>query len=663
AQIFITSIVLFLLFRSFEFGYSYWKHGFEGSLRHFLTNSFLADFVFLFSSGIVFFIPYTAIYQLHQKGANWCLKAAFFVLILMQIFLSQYFLTTLVPLGADVWGYSFAEIKLTVGASGVLNFWTIVLILAVVAFIVLTFKKLPTKLKVHVNMAWLLVASCFIVILSKKPIRGKIRPIAVEYNQNLSVNKPQYFYASSVKYFFPKQQFVNIYDDKYSGDFGGEIDSSLVAFDYIEPALFPFLHTVDSSADKLSPFFNKGKNPPNIVLIMVEGLGRAFTNQGAYMGNFTPFLDSLSKQSLYWPNFLSEGGRTFAVLPSVLGSLPFGQNGFNEMGTAMPEHVSLSSVLVRNGYQTAFYYGGDAHFDFMDDYLRKTGIRKIQDSKSFGVGYQKMPSSSSGFSWGYGDRELFRKYFADLTKQNAGPYVNVLLTLSTHSPFLVNDQQKWVDKFEERMITLDISDNSKKSLRQYKQQLASVLFLDDALQYFFKEYSKRPEFANTVFLVTGDHRLPEIPMTTKLDRYHVPLIIYSPMLKRSAEMKSISTHFDITPSILQWLKHSYQLTIPSTATWMGAGLDTTKEFNSTRAYPLMQTKNEVNGFILGKLFKEGNQVFSINATMNLSMVEEPDEINKIKVAFDQFKLRNNSIQKNAKILPDSLLTKYGRVQK
>ncbi|HQR93480.1 MAG TPA: hypothetical protein PLZ97_09020, partial [Sediminibacterium sp.] len=130
AQIFITSIVLFLLFRSFEFGYSYWKHGFEGSLRHFLTNSFLADFVFLFSSGIVFFIPYTAIYQLHQKGANWCLKAAFFVLILMQIFLSQYFLTTLVPLGADVWGYSFAEIKLTVGASGVLNFWTIVLILA-----------------------------------------------------------------------------------------------------------------------------------------------------------------------------------------------------------------------------------------------------------------------------------------------------------------------------------------------------------------------------------------------------------------------------------------------------------------------------------------------------------------------------------------------------
>jgi cellulose synthase/poly-beta-1,6-N-acetylglucosamine synthase-like glycosyltransferase/phosphoglycerol transferase MdoB-like AlkP superfamily enzyme len=663
AQVFLTGIILFLLFRGFEFGYSYWKHGLEGSVRHLLVNSLLADFVFLFSSGITFFIPFTAIYQLHQKTADWFLKGAFFVLILMQIFLSQYFLTTLVPLGADVWGYSMAEIKLTVGASGVLNFWTIALIMGVMALLVWVFKKLPTKLKVHINMAWLLVASCFIVILSKKPIRGRIRPIAVEYNQNLSVNKPQYFYSSSIKYFFPKQQFVNIYDDQYSGDFGGEMDSSLVALNYIEPTTYPFLHSVDSSADKLSPFFNKGKNPPNIVLIMVEGLGRAFTNKGAYMGNFTPFLDSLSKQSLYWPNFLSEGGRTFAVLPSVLGSLPFGKNGFSEMGTEMPEHISLASVLGRNGYQSSFYYGGDAHFDFMDDYLRKAGIGKIQDIKSFGVGYQKMPSSSSGFSWGYGDRELFRRYFAELKKQPAGPYVNAILTLSTHSPFLVNDQQKYLDRFETRMTELEMNENAKKSLRQYKQQLASVLFLDNALQYFFNEYSKQPEFANTVFVVTGDHRLPEIPMTTKLDRYHVPLIIYSAMLKRPAQMHAISTHYDITPSILQWLKNSYQLSVPETATWMGAGLDTTKDFNSTRAYPLMQTKNEVNGFILGKLFQEGNQVFKINAEMNLSVMEEPEEINRIKAAYNQFKTRNNSIQKNAKILPDSLLSKYGRVKK
>jgi hypothetical protein len=49
--------------------------------------------------------------------------------------------------------------------------------------------------------------------------------------------------------------------------------------------------------------------------------------------------------------------------------------------------------------------------------------------------------------------------------------------------------------------------------------------------------------------------------------------------------------------------------------------------------------------------------------MNLSVVEAPGEINKINSAFEQFNLRNSSIQKNAKMLPDSLLAKYGRIQK
>jgi peptidoglycan-N-acetylglucosamine deacetylase len=663
AEVFVLCIGLFYVFRCYEFGYSYWKHGLEGSFRHLLLNSLLADFVFLFSTGIMLFVPYTLLFNLKEKIANWFLKGSYLIVLLIQLSLTQYFLTTLVPLGADLWGYSLAEIKLTIGASGVLNFWTMAFILALISLLVWLLKKIPNKLKLNLGVAWAIVISCFIVSLSKKPIRGRIRPIAVEYNNNLSLNKPQYLYVASLKHFFPKQQLTTIYDDEYSGDFGAVADSSMVSFDYLQPKEYPFLHAVDTVTDKLSPFFNTGKIAPNIVVVLVEGLGRAFTNRGAYMGNFTPFIDSLSKQSLYWPNFLSEGGRTFAVLPSVLGSLPFGKNGFNEMGAAMPEHISLSSVLARNGYQNGFYYGGDAHFDFMDDYLRKAGVNKIQDIKSFGVGYQKMPSSATGFNWGYGDKELFRNYFANLDKQSKSPYLNILLTLSTHSPFLVNDQQKWLARFEERLSILGMNESAKKSLRQYKDQLASVLFLDEAVQYFFNQYSKRPEFANTVFIITGDHRLPEIPMITKLDRYHVPLIIYSPMLKRAAEMHAISTHFDIAPSLLQWLKHSYQINIPAAATWMGAGLDTTKEFNSTRAYPLMQTKSEVNGFILGKLFKEGNQIFSINNAMNLTIEEEPEEIEKIKSAFEYFKMRNGTIQKNAKILPDSLLARFGPIKK
>jgi hypothetical protein len=39
-------------------------------------------------------------------------------------------------------------------------------------------------------------------------------------------------------------------------------------------------------------------------------------------GGFT-YLDSLIPKSLYWENFVSNAGRTFGALPSILGSLPY----------------------------------------------------------------------------------------------------------------------------------------------------------------------------------------------------------------------------------------------------------------------------------------------------------------------------------------------------
>ncbi|RXM38308.1 hypothetical protein BOQ62_17910, partial [Chryseobacterium sp. CH21] len=51
-----------------------------------------------------------------------------------------------------------------------------------------------------------------------------------------------------------------------------------------------------------------------------EGFGHAYTSPKGYIGNFTPFLDSLSQKSLFWENNLSSAGRTFGALPSLTGS-------------------------------------------------------------------------------------------------------------------------------------------------------------------------------------------------------------------------------------------------------------------------------------------------------------------------------------------------------
>ena len=503
---------------------------------------------------------------------------------------------------------------------------------------------------------WLAIVLPFIGLLLKLTnAYSYIKPKGFnDFNNNLILNKTDFFLDNSYIHFFPEVIENDIYADSYIGDYDG-VESKAVSFKYLDEANFPFLHQ-DSTQDVLTPFFAPGKKQPNIIIILVEGLGRAFTNEGAYLGNFTPFIDSLSNKSLYWKNFLSEGGRTFAILPSIMGSLPFAKNGFLELGNAMPAHQSLYSLLKYNGYNTSFYYGGDSRFDNMDLFLRKNNVDEIKDEKTFPSGNIKLPSVN-GFTWGYNDKDLFSHYIntRNGSLDNA-PQLSVILTVSTHNPFIINEQAKYLDRFEQRMNELGFSAATKRMYRNYKLQYASILYLDDALRTFFNEFKKRPDFANTIFIVTGDHRMPEIPMISKIDRYHVPLIIYSQLLNRTAQFSSISTHFDITPSLLAYLKSNYQLKLPSVKSWIGNGLDTTRSFRNTHSYPIMQTKADMLDFVMDDYHLNGKTLFKLNANMDETPVDDVNKYNQLKSAFEQFKKRNNNITNG--IIPDSLYRNY-----
>lgn len=654
-------ILLFLLLRITETINVGIQYGWKSITAKAIGIGCVKDIVFIIIIACIIYIPYALLYIYRKQLAN-----IFFIILstiacIIQAALMQYFLTTLVPLGGDVWNYSWADIQQTVGAAGGVKTSAIILFIVLITIAIASFIFLPKKLKPTFFVATIILAAITVTTLtsfSTKIQRWSIQP---EFINNFTTNKSFFFYQKSWLHFFPEQTEtdIDIYADSYIDDYGANNTNNALAFKYIDEQQYPFLHT-EETPDVLSPFFQTTTTKPNIVIILVEGLGRAFTNKGAYLGNFTPFLDSLSEHSLYWQNFLSEGGRTFAALPSLLGSLPFGKNGFNEWGTSMPNHLSLISLLRHNGYQSSFYYGGDAHFDNMDIFLQKNNINTIFDEKTFPSTYTKMPANN-GFTWGYGDKELFRRYIETLgndTTHHKPPYCNVLLTVSTHSPFLINDQATYLQKVENHFTKLGFDEEKKKESRNYTYQYASILFTDDALRNFFEAYSKRSDYNNTVFMITGDHRMPEIPMSTKIDRYHVPLIIFSSLLKRTANFASISTHFDITPSVLAWLKNQYNIAIPTIASWLGNGLDTNRMFRNVHNYPFMQTKNDINDFVFGDYMINGNDLFKINTNMDLLGEEDKEKNNQLQSAFDNFKQRNQKIIQGAKLIPDSVYKQY-----
>ncbi len=336
-----------------------------------IGHGLINDVSFDFNIAIFPVAIFILIYLISKKTARFFMITFSVLLIMIHAALAEYFLQTLVPLGADLFGYSIADIKQTVGAAGVsMIFISIAAIL--LASVIFLFLYLPKKIKIKSALALPIIGLLILGAYgSIATITNKWKP-GPEFSNSMALNKSFFFYNNCFTSFFPKKtedlSFIRNGDDPNN-------------FKYVNEKEYPFLHTVDST-DVLSPFFNQENAKPNIVFLVVEGLGRAFSNQDAYLGSFTPFIDSLSNHSLYWSNFLSEGGRTFAMLPSIYASLPFGKNGFLELGDKMPAHLSLFNILKENGYQSNFFYGGDAGFDNMNKFVKMDG-GNVYDEKSF----------------------------------------------------------------------------------------------------------------------------------------------------------------------------------------------------------------------------------------------------------------------------------------
>jgi len=606
------------------------------------------DLVLYLQISAVLLAPFLLIAYFNQKIARYFFTLVSILLILGDILLVKYFSTARVPLGADLLGYSVSEIRHTLNTSGemsILPFVVIFLYLILMSRVMV--KHVYFKLK-----PWMMTVLTVLMFCSFLPIK-QLNPDPSKFDDEFSLfaaNNKLSFFAQSISGYYLNRGSLN--DKAFT--FNTEASSPEGnPFTYINPE-FPFLHQ-ETTPDVLGKYLNLGEAPPNIVVVIVESLGRAYSGQDAYLGSFTPFLDSLMQKSLYWENCLSTSGRTFQVLPTTLASLPFGEHGFAELEDKMPDHISLISILKKQaGYTSSFVYGGEAEFDKMDAFLNRQGIDQIIDSRKFGAGYTKLPASAGGFSWGFGDHEIFRRYLEDLKAKPDTPRMDVMLTVAMHSPFVVTNQEYFNRKFEERLVGLKLSEKITSFDRQYVKELASVIYFDESIRYFFGEFSKMKEFANTIFIITGDHRMPEIPISTQIDRFHVPLVIYSPMLKKAEKFSSIVTHFDITPSIIAMLNRAKFIKRPTVASWIGHGLDNSVDFRSLQTYPLMRNKNEILDLLSAEQFLSDQTVYRIPPDLNIEPRENDSRQKQLKEELDNFIRKNNYACKNNKLIPDSL---------
>lgn len=559
-------------------------------------------------------IPFLLIHYFFPKTARGVFIGLMILYFVVVALLSEYYCNLGMPLDHVILVYSPEELRTTVFSSASFSWvpvlWFVVLV-GVPVLLVLLWRRMRVG-------RWGVITTMLVSILTTILVRYPelIRKESLFANHNdfcLAVNQPSYAWVKLGDY--RKEMRHNADGDSYpySAEAVDAYHALHPEFDYDHPG-YPFYRKANDP-DVLGAYLNPTSDglPPNLVFVVIEGLGRRLTGVTHPALSFTPFIDSLAAEGLFWPNCFSTAERTFGALPSLFASAPHGRHGFT-WKLPMPRHHSLLLDLERNGYTSSFYYGGDESFDHYDvfmeenhvDYLFKPQL-VVDDSAHYEL-------LAENYRWGLDDDQLFHcaiRHKAAANEQR--PHADVYLTLTTHEPFVVDG----IEYYEQQVRTVvdsvpNITEKERDNVMKNLNIYACFLYLDQSLKRLFDYYASRPDFANTVFVITGDHRMAPLLMGIPLRFYNVPLIVYSPLVKQPKTMQAVVSHLDVTPSFNAYLHANYDYAIDDHCHWLGTSFDTVADYRNTRKLSFMRNNRDVVDYLSGDYFINRNALIKMD---------------------------------------------------
>ena len=622
------------------------KPGFTGNISLYFSS--LSNDAFLCGVVVAFLIiPYFITAFFSNRISLLLLRASLLFWLFITLVFTQYFLTNYGMLNSIIFSMSLNKLTTIAAAEFTTDrIWLWLQYLIFLPLLLLLITKLDKKLN-HI-VSNLISLTLIVVLLVGTTINRKhILLKSKDFNNLIS-----YFYANNkllyFAYDFYEQQ---VFQQSLEGDIKQHVLEYYSYHRYFHYTTLssPYEHfSLEENA--LQPFFNFKETPPNVVIIIVESLSRTFSGNNSRIHSLTPFLDSLAQNGLCWDNFLSTTERSFGVLTSINGSLPFGpqQNGIINMpedSLQYPKHFSLVEFFNNNGYSTTFHYGGWSSFDYMKQYLSFCGIHKV--TEMFDIN-PDIYGALGNNDWGYNDKQMFRYAMDYQTYKYKGlPFFNIYFTLSMHTPFnMVEEKYKEEEYINQRIEELGVEPET---LYQQisKEIIAATFFTEDALKEYFENVKKNFNYDNTIFIITGDHRITGevLERQTPLEAYHVPLIIFSPLLNCSKRFPAVSTHRDIAPSLYNLLATQFNFNKPLKSAWLGQGLDTSSVFRNRNSTEMALYGDYSAMYLHFNHLITKNGVFSLQE--NLLVKEENDEEVKIlmKKILNNSKIMNGNIGK------------------
>lgn len=283
----------------------------------------------------------------------------------------------------------------------------------------------------------------------------------------------------------------------------------------------------------------KLKNKQNVVIIVLESFGKEYIgllnptlDSGKYRG-YTPFLDSLMKNSYVFCNAFSNGRKSIDALPAIIASIPSLENPYIISPYVGNKITSVANLLKNIGYRSMFFHGAYNGSMGFDAFMNIAGFDEY-------YGYNEFPDKdkNDGY-WGIWDEDFFQ-FFASTLNESKEPFLGVFFSLSSHSPFDV--PEKYKNKFPKGALPIH----------------ETIGYADYSLMKFFEAAQRMPWFDSTLFVITADH--PSLVYFKEYNNdvafFKVPIVLYSPKNIGHKIDSTLVQHIDILPTVMNYIGYN-----------------------------------------------------------------------------------------------------------
>lgn len=318
-------------------------------------------------------------------------------------------------------------------------------------------------------------------------------------------------------------------------------------------AVAPYLGVTDLNVEKLNFLRPVEQTPqftsrPNIVYIVMESMAAYKTGVFGNPAQSSPSLDKIARAGWLFENYYVPTEGTARSLFCILSGIP----DINAKSTSSRNPLIIDQNTLINGlkdYRKYYFIGGSAAWgNIRGVYMNNVeGLEMYEDSRLEG------PRTDV---WGLSDLDLFRQSAKVLkersTEKNGEPFFALIQTAGFHRPYTIPDEH---GDFTLQTLT-------KEQLNQYgfnsNEEYNSFRFADYSMGEFFKLIENSKFYKNTIFIVQGDHGLPhdgaahlsEGYKFFNLNRFHTPLVFFSPLIQEPKVIKNIITEPDVWPTVL-----------------------------------------------------------------------------------------------------------------